>query len=773
MTRHRIERTSPAGEFHDGFPLGNGRLGAMLYGRPGREWFDLNADTLWSGGPLPSSPVDGPLPARLLPRLREAVAAGDHHTAEELARLLQGGAYTQSYQPLGRLEWCYASCQEVAGYARSLDLADAVAGNGYDSECGPVRLEAFMSAPDGVLVVSVTGAGSLADTVLPRLRTPHPVTTGVVDAGAGPCLVWTGRAPAHVLPNYVEADPAVTYASDEPAGDGTVAAGMGFAVVAAVRHTDDESRLVVAAATGFRGPHLRPSADLAAIAGEALDVVARALAAPTGALRRRHVADHRRYFDRADLELPGDADAELLFHLGRYLLVAGSRPGTQPVNLQGIWNADVRPGWSCNWTTNINAQMNYWAAESTGLADLHEPLLTLTGDLAVAGARTAELYYGARGAAAHHNTDLWRLTAPVPGDPQWANWPSALPWLAAHVWDHLDHGAGARFARTVALPVLRAAARFTLDMLVPDAAGALVVSPSTSPEHHFLTGDGGHAATSWGCALDQELAREVLTRLAALLRRFPDPALTDEVAAALAALRPVQIGADGALLEWYDERPPREPGHRHLSHLYGLYPGTRITETGTPADFAAARAALRARLAHGTGHTGWSRAWVVCLAARLRDADLAAASVTALAGELCSASLLTLHPDAARPSGWIFQIDGNLGVPAGITELLVQSHAGAVSLLPALPPAWDTGRVRGVRCRGGHRVEVSWAAGRLSAARVVAGATGPLLLELPSAPAKVLDDDGATVDASAVAGAPAGRCRVRWPARAGVGYRIG
>jgi alpha-L-fucosidase 2 len=773
VTRHRIELAAPAGEFHDGFPLGNGSLGAMLYGRPGVEWFDLNADTLWSGGPLPLTPVDGPLPARLLPPMRAAIAAGDHRTAEALARQLQGGAWTQSFQPLGRLEWAYASAQDVTGYRRRLDLADAEAGTAYDSACGPVRLAAFVSAPDGVLVVSASGAGSLADTVAPRLRTPHPVTAGVIDAGAGPCLVWTGRAPAHVLPNYVEADPAVTYATDGPAADGTVPAGMGFAIVAAVRQTAAETRLVVAAATGFRGPHLRPSADLAAIAGEALDLVARALAAPADALRDRHVADHRRHFDRADLELPGDAAAERLFHLGRYLLIAASRPGTQPANLQGIWNADVRPGWSCNWTTNINAQMNYWAAESTGLADLHEPLLTLTADLAVAGTRTAELYYGARGAAAHHNTDLWRFTAPVPGDPQWANWPSALPWLAAHVWDHLEHGAGAWFARAVALPVLRAAAGFILDLLVPDAHGALVVSPSTSPEHQFLTGDGGHAATSWGAALDQELAREVLTRLAALLDRWPDPALAAEVAAALAALRPVQIGTDGTLLEWYDQRPPREPGHRHLSHLYGLYPGTRITRTGTPADFAAAREALRTRLAHGTGHTGWSRAWVVCLAARLGDADLAAESIAALARDLCSASLLSLHPDAGRPGGWIFQIDGNLGVPAGIVELLVQSHGGAVSLLPALPPAWDAGRVRGVRCRGGHRVELSWTAGRLSAARLVAGATGPLVLELPDPPAEVLDEAGAAVELTVVTGAAMDRCRVSWPARAGGRYRIG
>ncbi|MGI5183247.1 glycoside hydrolase family 95 protein [Dactylosporangium sp. CA-152071] len=752
MNRHQLSSPAPAAEFHDGFPLGNGHLGAMLHGRPGTEWIDLNADTFWSGGPLPAAP--GPDPG-VLPRLREAIAAGDHAAAEVLAGQLQGTAWTQSYQPLGRIEWDYAAADDVTEYGRELHLADALAVTGYETGGDPVRLAAFVSAPDGVLVVSATGPGTLAAAVPPRLRTPHPVTPAVVDAGAGPCLVWTGRAPAHVLPNYVPADPGVEYATDPCDADGTVAAGMGFAVAAAVRHTAGETRLVVAAATGFRGPFERPSADLAAIAGAALASVTAALGVPTPVLRARHVADHRRYYDRADLELPS---VDRFFHLGRYLLIAGSRPGTQPLNLQGIWNADVRPGWSSNWTTNINAQMNYWAAEPTGLADLHEPLLTLTRDLAAAGAATASGYYAARGAAAHHNTDLWRFTAPVPGDPQWANWPSALLWLSAHVWDHHDHGGAADV-----LPVLEAAARFTLDMLVPDSSGALVFSPSTSPEHHFRHA-GGHAATSWGCALDQELAREVLTRYAALTG-------SAEAVSALRALRPVQVGTDGCLLEWYDQRPPREPGHRHLSHLYGLYPGTRITETGTPAHFEAARRALLLRLAHGTGHTGWSRAWVLCLAARLRLAALAEQTLTAFATDLCSASLLSLHPDAGRASGWIFQIDGNLGVAAGIVETLVQSHAGAVSLLPALPPSWHTGRLRGIRCRGGHVVDLGWSDGRLSAARIVAGRTGPLVVELPSRLA-VTTAAGGPVPVTGAPGAPADRCRVRWPAVAGQEYRL-
>ncbi|GAA3283752.1 glycoside hydrolase family 95 protein [Dactylosporangium vinaceum] len=779
MARYRIELTAPAAEFEDGFPIGNGRLGAMLHGRPGIELIDLNADTFWSGGPLP--PPSAPGPADLLPALRRAVATGEHARAEALAVRLQGTAWTQSYQPLGQLEWRHGDQRAITGYRRHLDLAEAEAVTQYSAASGAIRLAAYASAADGVLVVTATGAGTVPAAVAPRLHSPHPGVTAarIVDPVAGPCVVWTGRAPAHVVPNYVaDRHPAVVYATDTPAADGTVEAGMGFAVATAVRRTAEGLLLVVAVETGFRGHEHRPVADSASLTAAAVARLAAALARAPQALRARHVEDYRRLFDRADLHLSGPAaaaHAELLFHLGRYLLISSSRPGTQPANLQGIWNADVRPGWSSNWTLNINTEMNYWAAESTGLEQLHEPLFQLTRDLAVAGERTAARHYAARGSAVHHNSDLWRFTAPVPGDPQWSNWPSALPWLAAHVWDHLVYGAGAGFGRATALPVLRAAARFALDLLVPDGEGALVLSPSTSPEHHFRFGADGFAATSWGCALDQELAREVLARFVALSARWPvpaDAALAREAATALRGLRQVPIGADGALLEWYDERPPREPGHRHLSHLYGLFPGTRITETGTPADFAAARRALAIRLEHGSGHTGWSRAWILGLAARLRDAALAAETIGALVRDLCSTSLLTLHPDTGRPSGQIFQIDGNLGVVAGLTELLVQSHDGAIALLRALPAEWTAGAVRGIRCRGGHTAAVTWRDGRLESATVVAGAIGPLTVEL-AGPAVVHTVDGTPVTTIEVAGAPPGRHRLCWAARNGTEYRIG
>ncbi|MFC5830653.1 glycosyl hydrolase family 95 catalytic domain-containing protein [Nonomuraea insulae] len=790
--RHRLRLPAPSATFHEGFPLGNGTLGAMVHGRVAAERFDLNVDTLWSGGPR--SPTNDPEVSTLLPELRRAITEQDHLRADELALAMQGPGYTESYQPVGRLEWRYAADQPIDDYRRELDVAEAVATTTYDTPAGPVRMQSFVSQPDGVLVVTVTGGGSAAavavtDAVALTFGSDHPTVEVIRQQDAGiHWLTATGRAPCHVLPNYVDRHPAIIYADDESGEDGTVAAGMGFAVVAAVQRTGpQEIRLIASAASGFRGYDQRPSADLAAIAEQARRRVQRAAATGTAELRARHRQEYRRYFDRVDLDLSASppaidgADpsrAELYYHYGRYLLISSSRPGTQAANLQGIWNTDVRPGWSCNYTTNINVEMNYWPAEPTALPEVHQPLFELTRELAAAGTDTARRYYAAGGATVHHNTDIWRFSTPVIGDPQYANWPSGLMWLTAHLWDHLDYQPDDDFAANTALPVFRSAARFALDMLVPDQHGELVMSPSTSPEHHFMVGKSQHAATSQGSAMDQELVREVLSRYALLAERFPggheDEPLVAEARDALSTLRPVALGQDGDLLEWCDERTPREPGHRHVSHLYGLYPGTRITETGTPGDFEATRRALRTRLQHGSGYTGWSQAWILCLAARLRDAELAQRSISILLDDLSSNSLLDLHPHDSWPGGHIFQIDGNLGAVAGMTELLVQSHEGAISLLKTLPPDWRGGHVHGIRCRGGHRVDARWSQGLLETAEVHTGPAGRIVVEVcDDTPAMtVLDASGAEVACAEEPGAPSGRRRLGWDAVAHTRYRL-
>jgi alpha-L-fucosidase 2 len=787
-SRHRIRLTTPAASFHDGFPLGNGALGAMVHGRPSVERIDLNIDTLWSGGPTPADQQSAP--RILLPALRDAVRGGDFTTADSAARDMQGPGWTQSYQPLGWLEWGYAVDEEHGDYYRELDLARAVATTAGRSTGGNFQVDCFVSAPAGVLVASATGSALRIGST--RFVCPHPATE-VIEFGDDEerWLVATGRAPCQVYPNYVQRDPAVFYADDRPDADGTVAAGMGFAVAIVMQRSGPEkTRLLASAATGFRGYDQRPSADLPAIAAAAKHRLSAAVARPTSALLAEHTEDHRRYYDRVDLDLSasgndadepgntGPARAELHYHFGRYLLISSSRPGTQAANLQGIWNADVRPGWSSNYTTNINVEMNYWPAESTALPELHQPLFELIDGLAVTGAQTASRYYGAAGAAAHHNTDIWRLSTPVPGDPEYANWPSGLFWLAAHLWDHWSYGASDDFARDTVLPVLGNATRFALDMLVADEDGALEMCPSTSPEHYFLHGS-SHAAISAGTAMDQELVHEVLARYIHLSDRLAGEGLDDDdlahrAGAALARLRPVAISSDGTLLEWREEHPPGEPGHRHLSHLYGLYPGTRITESDTPVHFDAARRALRTRLENGSGHTGWSQAWVLCLAARLRDPELAEQSIEVLLEDLSSASMLDLHPLDGWPGGYIFQIDGNFGAVAGMTELIVQSHEGTIGLLKTLPPSWHSGSLRGIRCRGGHQVDVSWADGVLTGARISTGRGGVVVLDLPALTPElaVIDETAHAVPMTTVPSAVTGRQRLSFASAPHHTYRL-
>jgi alpha-L-fucosidase 2 len=806
--RHLVELDEPSGTFIDSFLVGNGTLGAALRGGVGSEVFDLNLDTLWSGGPA-TAVVDPPDPQTVV-LLREAIAAGDHAEADRLARANLSDRWVQSYQPLARLTWAYGPVPEhVTGYRRTLDLRRAVASVRYtaaDGGAGDVDvadgaaadaqsgLDVFVSAPSAVLVATTVECGIFAPEVGPEGANIQHSTVGVevehpfvlqqeVRDGASWTVV-TGRVPVLVTPGP---DEVVRYADDTPDAAGTVPAGMGFALVACVEQTDDGARLVVAAESGFRGPAERPSADvgsLAALAGARVEAARRRT---TADLRAEHELDHRSYYDRADLDLsasddPAAAAAERYFHLGRYLMIAGSRPGTQPLNLQGIWNADPTPPWSCDWTTNVNLPMAYWPAEPTGLADLAEPLFGLVTDLADAGRRTARDFYGTRGSAVHHNTDLWQFTAPVAGEPKWSSWPSALPWLAAHLGDHLDFGAGPRTEADVAaaaLPVHRAAVEHTLGMLVVDGEGALVVSPSSSPEHTFVL-DGQEYAVDAGCAMDQELAAEVLRRYLALtehgalaeLRQPSDDDLVARARDAMDRLRPVQVGPGGDLLEYLTERTPGEPGHRHLSHLYGLYPGTRITETRTPEHFEAARMALKLRLDQGSGYTGWSQAWILCLAARLRDPALAERSLAILIEDLSSASLLDLHPAEWLPEGWVFQIDGNLGGTAGMAELLVQGHDDAVSLLPTLPPSWSAGQARGLRCRGGHVVDVAWRDGLLTGATVTAGGHRVILDVTLGTSVGVRDASGAPVATLPVGPAPSGRMRLAWDATVGERYTV-
>ncbi|MFD7906517.1 glycoside hydrolase N-terminal domain-containing protein [Kitasatospora sp. NPDC059747] len=790
----------PADGLLEALPLGNGRLGAMTYGGVRTERIELNADTLWSGGP---GPRDRAGAADHLPALREAVRDRDHAGAHAIATAHFQGPDTEAYQPLGTLLLTFPSLGEdgeygeddAADYRRALDLDEAVHTVSFTAGGVRYRRESFVSAPAGVLAVRLSADAPGALTFRTSLTTPHPATATSADAAA---LSVHGRAPASVASWLGRTD--TVYRDDEGSGfaaeirvrtvnGSTRAADGGIEVTGA-----DEAVLLISVGTGYHDWRQRPDGPEAALA-EARKWLDDAGGQDFHTLRAAHVADHRRLFAAASLRLPGagpaaelptderlaaanagTADPGLaaqLFAYGRYLLIASSRPGTQPANLQGIWNTFVTPPWNCDWTSNINLQMNYWPAETTGLSECHEPLFDLVTDLAESGRSTARAYYDAPGWCCHHNVDIWRATNPVLGEPMWFHWPMAGPWLAAHLWDHhLFHGDRA-FLADRAYPVMREAARFLTHLLVEDADGTLVTSPSTSPEHSFRLGDGSLAAVSAGSTMDHWLAAELLDNTVAAARELGvDHDLAEDLARTRARLRPPSIAADGRLLEWRDDLPDEDPGHRHLSHLYGLYPGSAVDPLADASLVDATRRALDRRLEHGGGGTGWSLAWVAALAARLGDGPLAGHAVDRLLATSVAANLFDLHPPQ------LFQIDGNFGITAAIAETLLQSHNGIVRLLPALPPSWPDGDVHGLRARGGITADLSWRRGALTGAELHAVRDATVDLYLPERTGRPVAADQEGRDAALVPvpgdprrfrlHLPAGsRCRLAFPGPAG------
>jgi alpha-L-fucosidase 2 len=718
----------PAEDWNQALPVGNGRIGAMIFGGVPEERLQINEDTLWGGGPHDYNNENA---ARFLPELRKLIFAGEIDAAERLTTGMMGKpALLMPYQPFCDLRLHVEANGEVEDYRRTLNLDDAIALVTYRIGAVHYRREMFVSHPDQVLVLHLTADHGARQEVMLSMDSPQPDSH--VETVTPKTIQLTGQmAPRHNAPS------SWTGSWNEP--------GMRYAAWLRVRVdggtvTQEGERLHVRDARSItvlfsNATSFKTYQDIDGDAlGRVRQIVEKATKLSMQQLQRSHVADFRSLMGRVRLQLSSasatdttdsrirnfqsaadPALAALYYQFGRYLLISSSRPGSQPANLQGIWNQELVPPWGSKWTTNINLQMNYWPAESGDLWESETPLWDLIDDLRITGAETARVHYHARGWVLHHNTDLWRAATPVDGP--WGVWPVGGIWLANQMWDHYQFSDDKGFLTEHAYPAIKGAVRFVLDTLVEAPQGNrfahyLVTNPSFSPENQYIL-DGKPERLTYAATIDLELIADLFNafeQASQLLQR--DATLRGEMRKARARLPPLQVGARGQLQEWIEDYAENEPSHRHVSHLYGLYPGHVISLRGTPELAAAARRSLELR---GDEGTGWAKAWKAALWARLGDGNRAH---TLLQGLIGGSTLPNMFDDCPP-----FQIDGNFGGSAAIGEMLVQSDGVEIALLPALPSAWPSGKTEGLRARGGVKVDMEWRDAKLTAVKLVSDST--------------------------------------------------
>ena len=695
----------PTQKWNEGLPVGNGSLGGMIYGTPAKEIFCLNEETIWTGEKIYNrDKKDG---YKSLPEIRELLFDGKYVEAEKVVgeKLLteRFPTGTTSYQMLGNLFIESPGMDSVQKYKRELDLNNSIASTYFEKDGVKYHIECFSSFPDKVMVIKYSAdknkSINFSAWVKRTENTKIEITKNTIHffehVGNGVGVKF------HSIINFE------TKGGKSKVIDGKL-----------VIDKADEVVVRIVAASDYRGDDPQEVCE---------DNMQKALSIKFDKLKESHIADYRSLFKRVDLklsenngeDLPTDQRlqkvkdglgdnylTQLEYQFGRYLLISSSRPGTLPANLQGIWANGLTPPWNSDYHININIQMNYWMTEMTNLSECHEPFLKFIGDLREMGRLTAKETYGCRGFVAHHTSDAWHSTAGF-GRARYGMWPMGAAWCCEHLNTHYEYTEDKDYLKNYAYPVMKEAAQFFVDFMVPDPnTGILVSGPSVSPENSFFTKDGKMATITMGCTMDREIIFELFRNCISSAKILSiDESFRDTLQRKIKQMQPLQIASDGRLMEWGKEFKEYEPGHRHISHLYGLYPSNQISKTKTPELFNAAKKTIEYRLSHGGGHTGWSRAWIINFWARLLEPEKAYENILALQQKSTLPNLLDVHPP--------FQIDGNFGVVSGITEMLMQSQNDEVNILPSLPKEWSNGSVKGIVARKGFVVDMEWENGKL------------------------------------------------------------